>query len=739
MHATGRLRASLAFAAGLAMAVTAFTGVASAMPANMNADASHSGRTVAKGRVLVELQGDPLATYAKTKPAQGKKINFDSNTVKSYAAQLAAERNSFKRWLKANAPRAKIVGSWDIALNAVAVKLHGTRLKVIRRAPQVVAVQRERLYQPTDDTDPDLSLISAQDAWATADVGGAANAGAGVKIAIIDTGIDITNPCFDDTGYAAQQQLGNHTYTNNKVIVAKVFNNKTVSRGYTAAPIQEHGTHVAGTAACDFDTPVSVDGVTAPYAMSGVAPAALLGNYNIFPGKVLNARSEDILNALEAAYSDGMDVANLSLGGPASGIQDLVTIAIDNLDQANMVVAVAAGNSGPGHYTVESPGSAARALTAGASTVGHFVGPVFIDNDNPFAAGLATGDFATVDADLTAPVGIVSGSIGGLGDACAPLAADLTGDIAIVSRGACTFSTKIRNAQDAGAVATIVVNNVAGTPVAMAADGTPNQPTIPAYMASLADRAALVAADGDSGTITANLQYSYNAANNNIMAGFSSQGPTAVDFRVKPDVVAPGVNVLSSIPAAFCDSPPCFAFFQGTSMATPHLAGSAAVLRGAHPDWSAAEIRSAIVNTATQSVLTDYQTGATPVADVNVVGAGLEDLLAATEAQVAIDPVSVSFGSVPSGSGQTRTESVQVTNLSGSALSLDLALDPASGSGITFSLSTDTLSLDAGASGWITVTMRASKRAAFGGHQSFLRVSSAATEIAHAAVYVFVK
>lgn len=128
---------------------------------------------------------------------------------------------------------------------------------------------------------------------------------------------------------------------------------------------------MAGTVACNYGTPVS--GLPVPHPISGVAPRALLGNYNIFPADVENARSEDILNALDAAYMDGFDVANMSLGGGAHGIQDLLTIAVDNLDQANMVSAVAAGNSGPGHYTVESPGSAARALTAGAATVGHIV------------------------------------------------------------------------------------------------------------------------------------------------------------------------------------------------------------------------------------------------------------------------------------------------------------------------------------------------------------------------------
>src|SRR5262249_16888742 len=149
-----------------------------------------------------------------------------------------------------------------------------------------------------------------------------------------------------------------------KVIVAKVFNNKTPSRHYTAEAQQAHGTHVSGTVACNYGTPANVDGVAITHPISGVAPRALLGNYNVFPSDVDNARSEAILNALDAAYADGFDVANMSLGGThgksgVSGYKDLLTIAVDNLDRANMVVAVAAGNSGPGHYTIESPGSAA--------------------------------------------------------------------------------------------------------------------------------------------------------------------------------------------------------------------------------------------------------------------------------------------------------------------------------------------------------------------------------------------
>jgi subtilisin family serine protease len=659
--------------------------------------------------------------------------------VKSRRAQLAAQRNDFKKWLKANAPKASVTGEYDIALNAVSVKLNGTSLETIAKAPMVQQAQYEGLYYPTSDTtvDPDLALIQAKEAWASGGVSD--NAGAGIKVAVVDTGIDVSHPCFNDDGYAPQTQLGDKRFTNNKVIVAKVFNNKTPSQKYTPEAIQDHGTHVAGTIACNADTPAVVDGAEIPYGVSGVAPRALLGNYNVFPGSVDNARSEDILNALEAAYTDGFDVVNMSLGGAAQGNQDLLTMAVNDLDQANMVVAVAAGNSGPGHYTVESPGSAARALSAGASTVPHFVGTaVNVAGD---VYGAASGDFATVDAPLSDPLGVVSGTTNGLDTACAALpAGSLDNSIALISRGVCSFSTKIRNAQDAGAVAVLVANNVAGDPVAMASDGTPNQPTVPAYMVSLATGQALAGLEGAPTTIDSTL--SYIPTNSvDIMAGFSSQGPTDVDFRVKPDVVAPGVNVLSSIPLSFCGegAETCWAFFQGTSMATPHLAGSAAVVRQVHPDWSAAQIRSAIVNTADQGVLTDFQTGTQTVTDVNIQGAGRENLLSAVNATVALDPVSVSFGATPSGAGQTRTFDMTVTNITASTATFTLAIESTTGSGVTFSVNQPTVSLAAGASATVTVTMAAAKKVATGDYQAWLTVNQGNDQVAHAAVYTFVK
>ncbi len=715
-------------AAGLVAALV-FATAASAV--DRGTDGAEAQPGIDTSSAIVQLAGDPVSTSVKTKPARGKKIDFSSTSVKSYRAQLAALRNDFKQWLRANAPDAKVTGEFDISLNAVAVQLNGTPLSTIASAPMVQRAEYEGVYTPAGD--PDLALIGIPAAWGA---GGSANAGVRpdgtrVKIAIVDTGIDVTHPCFSDAGYAPSPQQGPPSLTNNKVIVAKVFNNKAKVLGLTPAPVQDHGTHVAGTAACDYgltNGTTTVNGVTVTYGVTGVAPGALLGNYNVFPGEIGNARSEDIVNALDAAAQDGFDVVNMSLGGGTQGIQDLLSMAVDDLDQAGIVNAVAAGNSGPGFFTVTSPGLAPRALTAGASTAPHFIGaPVTVTGFAPF--GAASGQFATVSSDFTAPLGPVFSSGTTLSTACSALAAgSLTGKIALISRGGCTFSTKIRNAQNAGAAAVLVRNNVVGDPIAMAQDGTPNQPTVPAYMVSRTNGDAIKGSGGASTTIAATKQY-FQTTNADIMAGFSGRGPTDVDFRVKPDVVAPGVNVLSSIPAAFCATPPCWAFFQGTSMATPHLAGSAAVVLGQHPTWSPAEVRSAIVNTADAGVLKNFSTGSSET-NVNVIGAGRENLNAAVQASVALDPVSVSFGAVPSGSGQSDSRTVALTTLSGSG-AFTATVTNETGAGVDF---------DASVSGnTVTVTMTALKGIPAGSRQGILRISRGGVEVAHAAVFAFIK
>ena len=372
------------------------------------AAAPAANATIDSTSAIVQLNGASLAVSPRTRPAKGNKINFASAKVKAERATLKAVRNDFRRWLKVNAPKARITKELDVAVHAVGVQLNGTKLATIRKAPMVRYAELQGIFRAVADDDPDLRLIRADEAWTS--VGGAANAGAGVKVAVIDSGIDASHPCFDDSGYASQQQLGDTSLTNNKVIVAKVYSNQIKKLGLDATAINSHGTHVAGTIACNAHTPAVINGVDIPYDPSGVAPRALLGNYNVFPGEIGSARSEDILEALEDAYEDGFDVANMSLGGARNdgGGAFLLDNAIDNLDRANMVVAVAAGNEGPGYFTVHYPGAAPRALTAGASTVGHsIINQVTVDGTDYEAV---VGDFASITSDVTGPLAVVPGA-----------------------------------------------------------------------------------------------------------------------------------------------------------------------------------------------------------------------------------------------------------------------------------------------------------------------------------------
>jgi minor extracellular serine protease Vpr len=621
---------------------------------NASADNFNTGATVDTTSAIVQLTGAPVSTYPGTKPAPGKKINFNSTAVRLYRAQLAAERNAFRNWLQANAPKVVITSQYDISLNAVAVQLNGTSLSTIAAAPMVQQVQYNALYHP--DLSQSYKVINASGAWAAA--GGRANAGAGIKIGDIDTGIDQNHPFFDPTGFSypagfpkcdaadstTHASNTNCKYVSPKVIVAKVFNNKAAVRGLDAQAVQDHGTHTAGIAAGVTGKTAVVDGVSIS-DMSGIAPGAWLGNYNVFPGNVTNARSEDILNAVEAAIADGMDVLNLSLGGSphlgtAAGI-DVLSIGLDDAVDAGLVVAVAAGNSGPGAKTVESPGRAPNVITAGASTNQHFVGePFTYPSSGGTTIGAAVGEFP--------PLPTSSYSLFDTGNtACTSVSSSASGKLAIVNRGTCSFSTKVRNAIAAGAVAVLVVNNVAGDPSAMAKDGLGGD-NLPAVMIGLNEGAALRASGATTASAASSFQ-EFITSNADILAGFSSQGPTTPDLLVKPDLTSVGVNVLSSITCVgktiTCGGEGSWAFFSGTSMATPHIAGSAAVLLDLNPGWSPAQVKSALVNRA-DLVIKDSQTGTHDIGPT-AQGAGREDLTVAAGGTTWLSPASASFGRVP--------------------------------------------------------------------------------------------
>jgi minor extracellular serine protease Vpr len=617
---------------------------------------------------MVTLSSPPTASYegginglAPTKPERGQKLDLDSPAVQAYIDHLNDAHQDFRSYLASKAPRAEIVREYHLVHNGFAVKLNGHRSDILRQGPGVNLVTPAALYRPTMNVS--TGLIGADDLWPPS-TEGRANAGDGIKIGIIDTGIVDTHRFF-----ACKGDIPHKVYASG------------VAFDPSNTIVFDHGTHVAGTAAGCVITLGSDEAVVGD--ISGVAPGAELWDYNVFPGFGAgfvafggSAFSHDICAAIEDTVADGMDVINMSLGGGVQGPHDSLAECTNAAADAGVVPAVAAGNSGPGDSTVSSPGNAAGALTAGASTNPHFAGISVTVGSDTFGAAL--GDFNNFDPAITADYTVTDPTNG-----CDPISTDLTGQIALIDRGVCTFTTKVRNAQDAGAVGVLVVNNVAGDPVGMAHDGT-DFPTIPAAMLGKAEGNAIKPsgmATVDGTTVT-----EFVTDNADIIAGFSSRGPTPFTFLIKPDVTAPGVNVYSSV---FDDE---FAFFQGTSMATPHVAGAAALLLDLHPDWSPADVKSALVNTAKRPVW-DHVTGMDPTG-VLTRGGGRIDLVPADDIPVTLDPASVSFGFWSGNKPVSATVDVSVRNVSEGGLTCVVGV--ASDDGAMVTASTDSITFAAG-------------------------------------------
>ncbi len=668
-----------ALAATLVLALSA-TGAAAAPPASR--DALLSTTVLDKTSAIVVFKQLPLATYdgriqgyEKTRASSGK-LNLNSAAAKKYVGYLKTGHSAFAKWLQTNVPSAKITSEYFTTLNAVAVKLNGNAIGKLSANSDILAVEYNALYQP--DMSESLKIINAAGAWTAA--GGRADAGKGVKVGIIDSGVDYRHPFFDPAGFsyptgfpkcdAANMTGSTCKNVSPKVIVAKVFYNKNNGTSYDALPVADigsHGTHVGGTVAGVVGKTAVVEGVSIP-GMSGVAPGAWLGNYNVFPGEVENARSEDILNAVEAAVLDGMDVLNLSLGGGYHGNNDLLAKGLDTAVAAGVVVVASAGNEGPGGFTIGSPGRARDIITVGASANQHFVGQPLSYTGG--TARAAVGDFAPMPAGTfsiadTASRACVAGTPGTTAANNPPLA-DLTGKVSIVNRGSCTFSEKVANAKAKGAIGVVVVNNVAGDPTAMGgSEGFDDG--IPAVMISNTDGAALRTANPTTITVAASFS-EFITENADIMAGFSSQGPTNVDYAIKPDLTSVGVNVLSSEACdtvGACGNDGDWAFYAGTSMSSPHVAGSAAVLRSLHPDWTPSQVKSALVNTSDRVARNAFDASTT--VGPMIQGAGREDLTEANATDATFSPVSASFGRINASKTNATSMAIKVSNLTGSS------------------------------------------------------------------------
>jgi subtilisin family serine protease len=704
-------------------------------------------------RWIVQLDGAPVAV-ADTAAGQ---LDVTTPANVAYRRALKADQTSFRQRLARVAPGARVERTYQVVVNGLAVDMSAQQAAEVRQMPGVRAVTPDIPFQLDMFATP--QQIGAPAVWEQ--LGGQSKAGRGVKVAIIDSGIYVTrdasgafagNPCFDDTGYKAPKGFpkGDTRFTNNKVIVARAYfrpddpptaGNDTPIQGPGGSP---HGTHTAGTVACDAGTHATIQSVDVE--LSGVAPAAYLMNYRVFyPSQSNsdfqngNAYVAELVQAIDQAVIDGADVISNSWGSSYQNTlawPDPMVQAAESAVDAGVTMVFAQGNSGPDEATGNSPANSPKVIAVGATTKNVTIVPGTVDVTAPTPVPPALTAMpvgpAQFGAQLTANLGpapyVPAQVVGGgssLGCAAFP-AGSLNGAIALIERGVCEFSTKVLNAQNAGAVAALVYNSAAnGDNIqAMGPGAVANQVTIPSWFMrrsqGLAMRDFYTA---NPGAAMAQFNYSPQVAPNigDVMAGFSSRGPTQ-DKTLKPDVVAPGVDVVSAgyavgpFPTPFTGFGPQ----SGTSMATPHVAGAAALLLDLHPNWTPAQVKSALMTTATERVF--LNTTHTAAAGVLDRGSGRIDLAAAANPGLTLDQPSLSGGEVAAGTQLTFTIQATGTNSGADQWAVTTA-----GSGITITPSTTALSVSGQQTVSLGVTVATAADAEPGDYDGEVVLTNAAT------------
>lgn len=535
------------------------------------------------GRYIVQLKTEPAAAITAA-----KRIHYTASDpdVQARLVQLQAEHQALEA--KIQVLGGKVTHHYTTLVNAMAVTLTDQAAATVRQMPEVKSVTPVQRHHMLMDQAVNLHRISQ--AWQTLP-GGQAGAGAGIKIGILDCGVDNTHPAF--SSFATPMPTGFPIFTgglasasnvNNKVIVARIYSDVNGGIDNTTTDGNDycqHGTTVAGVAAADLTNP-NFSGIS---PLSGVAPGAWIGNYKV--AEDTQGASDDVtfLAGLEDAVSDGMNVINYSSGSLMYAPSDengpdasAVAQAVAN----GIVFVAAAGNEGPygdGYFgaglgSISSPAGVPGAIAVGA-----------IENQRFFWYGATvsgTSHYAIPSAEeLQALVYVYGDTVGTMVDvatltsdtggyACSALPANsLTNAIALIQRGSptsvsCTFETKLNNAQNAGAIGAIIYDNtnrsyfdysLSGVDVMWYQLGYADSPTdssgndllvewsmgnatLPSVMVSQADGQALKLVAGGSSDLDfdGKTPLSYPS---NVLTDFSSLGPTPLG-NLKPDVVAVG-------------------------------------------------------------------------------------------------------------------------------------------------------------------------------------------------------
>ncbi|MEU7907406.1 S8 family serine peptidase [Actinoplanes sp. NPDC049118] len=610
----------------IAMSAAALLVVTLAVPAGVQA--ARDGGTQSQ-TYLVELAGVPLASYEggvsgipATKPDEGERLDSDTWNYRAYREHLRARRDAVTD--KAGLGK-KVVADYDTVFNGFAATLTAQQAAKLDDTPGVVQVWRNEIVRAQSAPQPAaaqpasapaaLGLDGTDGVWAK-EFGGRAHAGEGVIVGVIDSGIWPENPSFAplpeprpdqaliDAKWSGRCDVGTEApvVCSNKIIGARYYRNDPEVPDYegeftSPRDLYGHGTHVAGTAAGNADVPVTVGGVELG-KVSGVAPAARIAVYKTMwrmnAAGDMGAGTVDLIAAIDDAVADGVDVINYSMTA-APGLNLPIQRAFFEAAAAGVYVAAVAGN-GNGLSSVmhaapwttstaaASYGLASRAVTLGngKSYDGDGFGPALPSAGLVDAATAAASGKTAAEAELC-----LAGSLD-------PEKA--AGRIVFCATGKSDAISKSEAVKSAGGVGMILFdkkNNLVsldGYAVPTVHIGTTEAPEIKAYLAEAG--AAATAAFGQSRV---------DAGRAPEIIATSGEGPARIGGGdlLKPDVAAPGGNIVAAVSPAGHPARQDFDMYAGSSMAAPHVAGIAALLRGKHPSWSPLAIKSAIMTSAT--------------------------------------------------------------------------------------------------------------------------------------------
>jgi len=491
------------------------------------------------------------------------------------AATIAAERRAFARAAKTARLTYTVRAQFGTLFNGLSIDIAASQLGRLAQLPEVKAIYPV-LSVPLPATTLSGPELATAIQMTGADVAQSelGFTGTGVKVAVMDTGIDYDHPdlggCF---GPGCRVEYGWD-------FVGDDYNADPTSPSYNPIPnpdpdpddCQGHGTHVAGI--------VGADG-----AVVGVAPGVTFGAYRVF-GCDGSTEADIMISAMEMALADGMDVLNMSIGSAFTWPQYPTALAADYLVEAGMVVVASIGNSGAsGTFSAGAPGLGDKVIGVAAfeNTMATF--PVFEVSDNPIGYNPMAFS-AEVPTSGTEEIVFIGRAC--IGD---PLLADPAGKIALAERGACAFAEKAQNAYDAGASAAVIHNNAPGN-----FNGTLGAPPAsPQIVVSISLEDGLFIR-GETAPVMLTWTDALAAFPNpgaGLIAGFSSYG-LAPDLTLKPDIGAPGGNIYSTYPVEKGG----YANLGGTSMSSPHVAGAAALMLEARPGTPAYLMRDLLQNSA---------------------------------------------------------------------------------------------------------------------------------------------